>query len=88
MLQATSDFITAQAARLEARRINLRALCVKHTARRLAELLGYGSSSYISQMCGPNSIRPVGEEVARKIEHVLGLPDGWMDQPHGAQADE
>ena len=39
---------------------------------------------YISQVLGNK--RNIGHEVAKRIEAALGLPDGWMDVPRGAQA--
>ena len=33
------------------------------------------------------SRRDIGDDLARKIEEVAGLPVGWMDHPHGGDAD-
>jgi hypothetical protein len=43
---------------------------------------GYPTTSYLAQMIGPNRTRPVSEKVARKVEAVATLPDGWLDRDH------
>lgn len=61
------------------RRANLRRLAGAHGSGVLAQRLGYTTGSYISQMIGPNPVRPVTERTARVIEQVLGLEPGWLD---------
>lgn len=39
--------------------------------------------SYLSQLYAGKKI---GDDVARKLEMVAGLPRGWMDVPHGPNA--
>lgn len=52
----------------------------------LAKKLGYSSGSYVSQVAGPTPSREIGEKPARAIEHMLGLPHGWMDREGGDPA--
>lgn len=40
------------------------------------------SESYLSQITSENGKRNVGAQLARKIEKLLSLPHGWMDQSH------
>jgi len=40
------------------------------------------SAPQLSQMLGDNSVRNVGDKMARKIELSLNLPSGWMDSLH------
>ena len=55
--------------------------------------MGYKNASFLSQMFGARSARSdpekskkydrrVSEGTCRKMEEVLGLPDGYMDQEH------
>ena len=39
------------------------------------------SQPFISHVIGENPIRAIGEELARKIEQKLGLPQGRIDYP-------
>lgn len=50
------------------------------TIERLAQLTER-SSAYLSQLKNKSKGRGMGNEVARKFEESLGLPDGWMDHP-------
>lgn len=50
----------------------------------LAKKLGHSNGSYVAQLAGPHPSREVSEKVAREIEIKLGMPVGWMDQPHEA----
>lgn len=61
------------------RKFNLRLLIDKHGATELAAMLGHSNGSYLSQIAGPNPIRPISERLARKIEGIMRLPEGWMD---------
>lgn len=68
----------------EYRRANLRNLIEKwHGPLTLSKKLGYSNASFLVQMCGPNPTREVTEKTARKIEDVLGLPAGWLDDTPG-----
>lgn len=44
------------------------------------------SPAHVSQMV--NGVRQVGDKVARRIEHALGLPDGVMDVLDAAELDD
>lgn len=44
----------------------------------LAHRLGHAGPSYLSQLA--NAHRPITEKTARKLEHDLGLPDGYLDE--------
>ena len=46
------------------------------------EKFKYPTTSYLAQMIGPKKSRPVSEKVARKVESVARLPEGWLDQTH------
>lgn len=68
---------------IEHRRINLRELIEQWGGPgALGEKLGYQKGSFLVQMAGPHPTREVSERTARKIEATLGLPKGWMDEPH------
>ncbi|MBV8271097.1 MAG: hypothetical protein JO067_02370 [Cupriavidus sp.] len=47
----------------------------------LARKVG-SSQSYLSQCVGPKAVRAVGDELARRLEEVMGKPVGWMDECH------
>lgn len=66
------------------RRQNVRALVELHSATKLATMLGYKQSSFLSQMIGPNPSRPITEKTARSFEQRLLLPDGSLDIPQEA----
>lgn len=38
------------------------------------------TSAYITQLCGPNPIRDIGEAAARDMERKLDLKSGWLDR--------
>ena len=63
----------------ETRRRNLRLLAKDMGAAVLGNALGYKSHSYVSQMVGARSVRPVTERTARHAEWVLGLEPGSLD---------
>lgn len=68
------------------RRANLRDLIEQwHGPLTLAKKIGYSNASFLVQMAGPNPTREVTEKTARKVEQVLGLPAGWMDEPPGRE---
>lgn len=48
----------------------------------LARKLGHSNGSYLAQLAGPKPTREVSEKVAWEFEEKLGLPRGWMDEPH------
>lgn len=45
----------------------------------MADKLGI-SESQLSQYIGKNPSKRIGQEVARRVERELKLPDGWMDK--------
>ena len=47
----------------------------------LARKVG-SSQSYLSQCVGPAAIRSIGDEMARRLEHAMGKPHGWLDEAH------
>ena len=47
----------------------------------LSKKLGYTNSSFLVQMAGPNPIRQVSEETARRFESTLDLVPGSLDTP-------
>lgn len=47
----------------------------------LSKKLGYTNSSFLVQMAGPNPIRQVSEETARRFESTLDLLPGSLDAP-------
>lgn len=67
---------------------NLRLLRRKYTLVEIAQKTGT-NSDYLSQI--ENEViqskgktpRKMSDNYAEKIEHGLGLPHRWMDQPHG-----
>lgn len=73
------------------RKANLEQMLEKHlatsgnTKASFAELLGISASQF-SQLLGEKSVRNVGDKMARKIETSLGLPNGWLDSLHSAEA--
>ena len=40
------------------------------------------SQSYLSQCVGPGAFRSIGDEMARRLEHAMKKPHGWLDQSH------
>lgn len=38
--------------------------------------------TYLNSIAGPNPVKAIGEEFARNAEATLGLPVGWLDNPH------
>jgi hypothetical protein len=66
---------------LEIRRDRLRELMrVRGGPGALAKKLGYSSGSYLSQVAGPTPTREISERVARAMEKLLQLPDGYLDR--------
>ena len=63
----------------QVRREHLRRLAEQYSTTALAEMLGYTSGSFISQMCGPRPTRRVSERTAREIEAHLGLDPYLLD---------
>lgn len=53
-------------------------------AGKVAALMGYAGPSPLSQLIGPTPSRNVSEDVARKMEVVLGLPSGQLDREPGS----
>lgn len=67
----------------EVRRENLRSLMGQWGGpTSLSRKLGHANGSYLAQLAGPRPSREISEKVAREVEAQLGLPAGWMDQPH------
>lgn len=66
----------------EYRRANVQALIDRRGGQtRLSKAMGWKNSSFLAQMTGPTPSRAVSEKTARKIEEVLGLPEGSLDRP-------
>ena len=65
----------------EIRRHNLRALMTEHSAIKLARMLGYRQSSFLSQMAGPQPTREITEKTACMYERELGMEPGTLDRP-------
>jgi len=69
------------------RKTNLNNLLKRHlekdgnTKAGFAELLGISASQF-SQLLGENSVRNIGDKMARKIEVALKLPNAWLDSIH------
>lgn len=67
----------------DTRRRRLRLLIAQYgTQKKLAEICGFESDNYLSQLLTPN--KPFGEKVARKIEAAARKPDKWLDMPEDA----
>ncbi|WP_454751676.1 hypothetical protein [Cupriavidus necator] len=45
------------------------------------------SQSYLSQCVGPGAFRSIGDEMARRLEHAMKKPNGWLDQSHMEEGD-
>jgi hypothetical protein len=70
---------------LDIRRERLRELMrVRGGPGALAKKLGYSSGSYLSQVAGPTPTREISERVARAMEKLLTLPDGYLDREDDA----
>jgi hypothetical protein len=52
----------------------------------LARMAGT-SQSYLSQCVGPAAIRSIGDQLARRLEHAMNKPHGWLDEPHSDEND-
>ena len=65
----------------EIRRTNLRLLAEKDGGQRELADQAHIEPSQLSHIIGVNPIRNLGEKLARKIEHNLGLSSGFLDQP-------
>lgn len=66
------------------RRSNLVALIDQEgTVRKLADKVGT-APNYLSEI--KNLERNMGNRLARKIESMMALPEGWMDAAHDAEA--
>jgi hypothetical protein len=62
----------------ENRKRRLRLLISQYgTQKALAEVCGFGSDNYLSQLLTPS--KPFGEKVARKIERATRKPEKWLD---------
>lgn len=65
---------------------NLRKLVIQWDGpSKLSRKLGYKNPSFLVQMTGPNPTREITEKSARAIEAKLELPQGWLDDEHGAE---
>jgi hypothetical protein len=65
---------------LKIRRQNLKELVRIHGNGNVARAAGYSSPSYLSQMIGNKSKRPITEATARKIELAYSLEPNWLDK--------
>jgi hypothetical protein len=65
---------------LQTRRQNLRReVEARGGPSAVAKLLGHSNGTYLPQLIGPNPIRDISEQSARKIEEKLHLPYGSLD---------
>lgn len=37
---------------------------------------------HLNSIAGPNPVKLIGEDAARKYEQTLKIPSGWLDIPH------
>lgn len=66
------------------RQANLKSLIVEAGGAVALSLLAGTPKSYISAMSSGD--RGVGDEMAARLESIMGKPAGWMDQPQSANA--
>jgi SAM-dependent methyltransferase len=67
---------------LQTRRQNLRReVEARGGPSAVAKLLGHSNGTYLPQLIGPNPIRDISEQSARKIEEKLHLPYGSLQSP-------
>ena len=64
----------------EIRRENLRLLGEKYEKQAEFARASAIASPYMNQLISGH--RDMGDKMARKLEHQLGLPENWMDHPH------
>ena len=70
----------------EIRRSNLHTLVLRYGGQaKLGELIDT-DPAYISQILSPRTRANMGNRFARKVEDMLNLERGWMDQPHETDA--
>lgn len=77
------------------RRLNALALFQSHAERALADGAppkGLEQAFAAAVQISPSmwsqlkSSRPIGDKLARQIEHLCGRPRGWLDAAHGSDA--
>lgn len=67
-----------------ARTMNIRALVAREGGpTKFAAKSGDWSQAQVSQWISETNPKGIGHALARAVERALGLPLGWMDQPHG-----
>jgi|GEM_PF-453070 len=66
----------------ELRRTNLRKLAKEYGSINLLAKRLHRAPSQLSHLIGSNATKLIGDQLAHKIEHKLGLPAGWLDQAH------
>lgn len=64
------------------RKLNVRLLERELGSRSALARKASTSQSYLSQCIGPGAIRSIGDEMARRLEHAMGKPHGWLDESH------
>lgn len=70
-----------------ARTTNIRTLVASRGGpTEFADLLPEWSQAQVSQWISETKPKGIGHALARKIERTLGLPGGWLDQPHDEQS--
>lgn len=67
---------------IEIRRQNARALLAEVGTDEFCERAGIRNRQYLSQLCGPNPTRNIGNVKARQIERGFEKPGYWLDDPH------
>lgn len=69
----------------EIRRNNLRELAEKYGGQKALADAADLAPNQLNHIIGPNPIRNVGEQLARKIESQLGLNKGYLDSIHSKE---
>jgi phage repressor protein C with HTH and peptisase S24 domain len=70
----------------DVRRQNMQTLAERFPSRaQFSEHIGK-SPSQINQIIGKTPLKEVGHKMAREVEKVFGLPEGWMDTDHSVSA--
>lgn len=64
------------------RRDNLRLLSEKYGGQRALAEAANLTPNQLNHIIGPNPVRNLGEQLARRIEANLKLPQGYLDLPH------
>lgn len=44
------------------------------------------SNQQVNSIIGPNAVRGIGDEIARRIEQAFGKEEGWLDHEHNVES--